>query len=120
MPGSKGKDRLHVVIPLLHSQSLKACGGITGKGLIAPDPIITWLLSESGYSLLSFGPPAGNGHMIGMRCEGSILQMFDANQALFQYSEVSSFKQHMQELFSQEYLNHTGGKWGVFRVISDV
>ena len=40
------------------------------------------------------------GHMLGIRCEGRTLQMFDADQGLFEYTNVSSFKQHMKSYFS--------------------
>ncbi|UYM16531.1 hypothetical protein [Endozoicomonas euniceicola] len=50
-------------------------------------------------------------HMLGIRCEGRILQMFDADQGLFQYSTVSDFKQHMRSYFSTTPPDPIGMEW---------
>ena len=120
IPGcSKGNAVLPYILSLLQSQNLKACGGVIGSGPIPPE-MITQLLNRSGYTLLCFSPPVGNGHLMAIRYENQTLQMFDANQGLFQYSEESSFIQHMYGLFMREYSGIIGGKWGVFKVISDM
>ena len=120
IPGcSKGNAVLPYILSLLQSQNLKTCGGVLGSGPIPPE-MITQLLNRSGYTLLCFSPSVGNGHLVAIRYENQILQMFDANQGLFQYSEKSSFIQHMYGLFMGEYSDMIGGKWGVFKVIADM
>ena len=60
-------------------------------------------------------------HMLGMRCEGRILQMFDADQGLFEYSDVSSFKRHLKDYFSTTPPTPKGmtWDWGIVYVKED-
>ena len=119
IPNSEGKGRLDVIIPLLHSQNLKPAGGIRATGYFPPEQIVNWALSKAGYSLFSFCQPDNFSHMIGMRCEGKILQLFDPDEGLFQFSDVSSFKQYMREYLVKAQWN-IGREWGTLSVKSNM
>ncbi|MCW7551451.1 C58 family peptidase [Endozoicomonas gorgoniicola] len=119
IPNSGGKGRLDVIIPLLHSQNLIPAEGIRGTGFFSPEQIVNWALTKAGYSLFSFCQPDNYSHMVGMRCEGKILQMFDPDEGLFQFSDVSSFEQYMREFLVSAQWN-VGREWGILSVKSDL
>ncbi|MET4693044.1 hypothetical protein [Endozoicomonas lisbonensis] len=120
MPNTQGLSRVDKIFPLLVSQNLKPCECSRGTGFFPPEQVVNWAISKSGHSLYAFeksGPGGHMSHMIGMRCEGRILQMFNPSEGLYQYSDVSSFKQHMRS-----YLVRDGskfcGEWGLISVSS--
>ena len=119
IPGSKGLGPMELVIPLLFSQNLKPCDWLRGAGFYPPEQLVFWALSKPGYSLFCFLRTDNYGHVIGMRCEGRVLQMFNPSEGLYQYSNVSSFKQHMRHFLIKEDLKRFR-EWSIFSVVSSL
>ena len=119
VPGCKGLGTIDAFIPLLFSQNLKPCEWLRGSGFYPPEQIVSWALSKPGYSLFCFLKADNFGHVIGMRCEGRVLQMFNPTFGLYQYSNVSSFKQHMRHYLIEQGLKRFR-RWGIFSVESSL
>ncbi|UYM17523.1 hypothetical protein [Endozoicomonas euniceicola] len=119
IPGSNVLSPVELVISLLFSQNLKPCDWLKGAGFYPPEQLVSWALSKPGYSLFCFSFPCADGHMIGMRCEGRVLQMFNPTEGLYQYSNVSSFKQHMRQFLIKEDPKRFK-EWDIFSVVSSL
>ncbi|UYM17229.1 hypothetical protein [Endozoicomonas euniceicola] len=116
------------LIYLLQSQHLITQACITGNGFFSVESIVNWVLSEPGHYILLFFNERGsdslnNGHTIGFRYERDVMQMFEPNHGLFEYTDRETFISHLSSL-TQKDLYRTiytkmGGDWYLHRVASE-
>ncbi|MET4695347.1 hypothetical protein [Endozoicomonas lisbonensis] len=119
VPLTELKHEIDVITRMFIIQSLEPGESMSGSGYFDPAGIVDWVLKEPCHCLFSFGVPLGsfNGarHGIGMRYENQLMQMYDPNEGLFQYSDAESFKEHMEEVCYQNYVHCLGGEWAILK-----
>ena len=73
---------------------------------------------KGSYTFFGATSLSAYSHMLGIRCERRILQMFDADRGLFEYSTVSDFKQDIRNYFSATPPDPMGmvWDWGILSV----
>ena len=114
-----GLDAVDSMISLLNSQGLTNWESLRGKTYLNPQGVAIWASLRPSHCLLAFEDKASvYGHIMGTRCVGSSLEMFDPSEGLFQYSDMDSFVQHLRSVILQHYPQCQGGNWGIFRVKS--
>ena len=116
IPFSRGLDDIDSMINLLISQNLIYTEFLRGTGILDPLCIANWVLRKTGHCLFAFGSPEGDGHVLGMRYEGGILELLEPTIGLVRYTDAATFAQQFQLLISHCYPVCLGGEWGIFRV----
>ena len=118
VPLKELKHEIDIVTRMFIIQSLTPENPKSGTGYFDPAGIVDWVLEEPGHCLFSFGAPLGSlkgRHVLGMRYENHIIEMLDPNEGLFQYSDVASFKEHMEQICYLENTNCLGGEWAALK-----
>ncbi|MCW7554064.1 hypothetical protein NX722_15855 [Endozoicomonas gorgoniicola] len=118
IPLKELKHEIDIITRMFIIQSLTPENPKSGTGYFDPAAIVDWVLEEPGHCLFSFGAPLGSlkgRHVLGMRYENHIMEMLDPNEGLFQYSDVASFKKHMEEICYQENADCLGGEWAALK-----
>ena len=112
-------DKFDVFPALLSSQSLVPGEAMRGVRFFDPTVIVDLVSRKPCHCLFAFVHPAGeSGHVIGMQYDGHIMEMFDSNYGLHQYSDIESCKGHMRVLALECYIGCLGGEWIVLEVTS--
>ena len=114
-------DKLNTVdsiIPLLTTQNLAVWESLRGTKQFDTQGIVVWVSFRPCHCVFVFVDQTyQHGHVIGMRCEGDMLEIFDPNRGLFQYPDIKSCTGHLQKVILADHPRCLGGDWGVFRVV---
>ena len=125
---SKNQDYGFGLIYLLQSQNLITQACVAGNGFFSVEGIVDWVLSEPGHYILLFFNERGidslyNGHTIGFRYERDVMQMFEPERGLFEYTDRESFTSHLSSLTQKDLYRSIypkmGGNWYLHRVASE-
>ncbi|MET4695641.1 hypothetical protein [Endozoicomonas lisbonensis] len=110
-------DKFDGIPALISSQNLTPGESARGAGFFDPTFVINWVSRKPCHCLFAFLHPAGeSGHMIGLRYDGQIIETFDPNFGLYQYSDTGICKEFMRALVVEYYLYSLGGEWIVYEV----
>ncbi|MCW7555841.1 hypothetical protein NX722_25080 [Endozoicomonas gorgoniicola] len=119
MPRPQDYDVIDSVIPLLDSQNLVYWDFYCGKCQLIPGIIASWVSFKPSHCMIAFNNEiSGAGHIMGMRSDSNVLEMFEPDLGLFQYSDLMSASKHLQRVIEGSHAQCMGRNWGMLRVKS--
>lgn len=118
MPRPQDYNVIDSVIPLLNSQNLVCWDSYCGRYQLSPSIIASWVSFKPSHCMIAFNNEiSGAGHIIGMRSDTNVLEMFDPDLGLFQYTDLISSISHLERVIFGSYAQCIDN-WGVLRVKS--
>ncbi|MCW7555840.1 hypothetical protein NX722_25075 [Endozoicomonas gorgoniicola] len=119
MPRPQDYDIIDSITPLINFQNLVCWDFYRGKYHLNPGIIASWASFKPSHCIIAFNNEiSGAGHIMGMRSEGNVLEMFEPDLGLFQYTDLKSLISHLHEVIFGFYSKCLGDNWGVLRVKS--
>ena len=124
LPMPPGGERSDIIIPILHHMNLDSRESMRGFGCFNVQSIYEWVSREPCHCLFVFDKKQDSGylsgHVIGLRYDGRVTQIFDTHYGLIQHANKDQF---MLDLYVTAIFNHVqciGEEWAVFKVCSAV
>ncbi|MET4694645.1 hypothetical protein [Endozoicomonas lisbonensis] len=117
LPLDSGVTELEALPSYLSSQDLAVLDRQYGTGMFDPKFVVNWVSGLSGHYIFGFWNKTNNrGHVVGIRRDVGVLEMFDYGMGLYEYPDTRTFIRHLTRFSFEHYSKESGSEWAIFRV----